>query len=147
MSSNEGNLPAKLVLDFTTLYQPCSGNVGTQIQQGNTFSVPFDLSQVTHQGGMWGGLVYVMTDAENNFQAASQIRMAAEGVAGKLAYFSTSQGKATVYGQDEVISKVFILGTPSGDGYTWQAGIVVGGCAVTNGAAGDELAAKLTQES
>ena len=82
MSSNVGNLPAKLVLDFTTLYQPCSGNVGTQIQQGNTFSVPFDLSQVKYQSGNWNGLVFVMTDAENNFQAGSQIKMAAEGLAG-----------------------------------------------------------------
>lgn len=143
MSSNVGNLPAKLVLDFTTLYQPCSGNVGTQIQQGNTFSVPFDLSQVKYQSGNWNGLVFVMTDAENNFQAGSQIKMAAEGLAGKVAFFSTTQTTATVFGQQETVTKVFIIGTPSGDSFTWQAGIVVGGCAVLNGDAGDEVAAKL----
>ena len=143
MSSNVGNLPAKLVLDFTTLYQPCSGNVGTQIQQGNTFSVPFDLSQVKYQSGNWNGLVFVTTDAENNFQAATQIQLSAEGLSGKVAFMSTGQGKATVYGQPETISRVFIIGTPSGDDFTWQAGVIVGGCAVTNGEAGDELAAKL----
>lgn len=118
MSSNEGNLPAKLVLDFTKLYQPCAGNVGTQIDQGNTFSMPFDLSNVKHQNGNWNGYVYVTTDAENNFQAASPIQMSAEGLSGKVAFMSTSQGKATVYGQQETIAKVFIIGTPSGDSFT-----------------------------
>ena len=147
MSSNEGSLPAKLVLDFTTLYQPCSGNVGTQIDQGNTFSVPFDLSQVKNEGGNWNGYVYVTTDAENNFQAGAQMRLSAEGLSGKVAFMSTSQGKATVYGQPETVDRVFIIGTPSGGGFTWQSGIIVGGCTVTNGADGDELTAKLTQGS
>ena len=144
MSSNEGNLPAKLVLDFTTLYQPCSGNVGTQIQQGNSFSVPFDLSQVKYQSGNWNGLVFVTTDAENNFQAGLQIQMSPEGLSGKVAFMSTDQGKATVFGQPETVERVFIIGTPSGDSFTWQAGVIVGGCAVTNGESSDEVAAKLT---
>ena len=147
MSSNEGTLPAKLVLDFTTLYQPCSGNVGKQIDQGNTFSVPFDLSHVKNEGGNWNGYVYVTTDAENNFQAGAQMRLSAEGLSGKVAFMSTSQGKATVYGQPETVDRVFIIGTPSGGGFTWQSGIIVGGCTVTNGADGDELTAKLTQGS
>ena len=144
MSSNEGSLPAKLVLDMTTLYQPCSGNVGTQIDQGNTFSVPFDLSQVKYQDGNYNDYAYVTTDAENNFQAATKMQMFAEGLAGKAAFMFTGQSKATVYGQPETVTRVFIIGTPSGDSFTWQAGIIVGGCAVTNGSDADEVAAKLT---
>jgi hypothetical protein len=143
--SNGTNLPAKLVLDFTTLYKPCSGNVGSQIQQGNTFSVPFDLSQVTHHDGAWNGYVFVTTDAENNFQAAARIQLSAEGLAGKVAFMSTAPGQATVYGQGETISLVSIVGTPSGTNFTWSAAIIVGGCAVINGANVDEVAAKLTQ--
>ena len=144
MSSNVGNLPPRLVLDFTKLFQPCTGNVGTEIQQGNSFSVPFDLSQVKYQNGNWNGLVFVTTDAENNFQAASQIQMSAEGLAGKVAFMSTGQSAAKVFGQQEDITRVFIIGTPAGDSFTWKAGIVVGGCAVLNGEASDELAAKLS---
>ena len=144
MSSNVGSLPAKLVLDFTALYQPCSGNVGKQIDQGNTFSVPFDLSNVKYQSGNWNGYVYVTTDAENNFQASAQIQMSAEGLSGKVAFMSTSQSKATVYGQPETVERVYIIGTPSGSDFTWQAGIIVGGCAVTSGGESDEVASKLT---
>lgn len=143
MSSNEGKVPDKLVLNFTTLYQPCSGNVGKQIQQGNAFSVPFDLSHIEGQGGV----VYVTTDAEENFQAATQIQLSPEGLSGKLAYMSVGPGKATVYGEQDVVERVFIIGTPDGDGYDWQAGVIVGGCAVTNGEAGEEVTAKLTQGS
>ena len=144
MSSNVGNLPAKIVLDFTSLFQPCSCNVGTQIQQGNSFSVPFDLSQVKYQSGNWNGTVYVTTDAENNFQAASPIKMFAEGLAGKVAFMSTDQSKATVFNQQEEITRVFIIGTPSGDDFTWKAGIIVGGCAVLSGGDSDEVTDKLS---
>ncbi|HJQ71325.1 MAG TPA: hypothetical protein VKA70_20270 [Blastocatellia bacterium] len=144
MSSNVGNLPPKVVLDFTALYQPCSGNVGTQIQQGNSFSIPFDLSQVRYEGGNWNGTVYVTTDAENNFQAASPMKMFAEGLAGKVAFMFTGQSKATVFSQQEEVTRVYIIGTPSGDDFTWQAGIIVGGCAVVSGEDTDEVASKLS---
>jgi hypothetical protein len=143
--SNGTNLPAKLVLKFTTLYKPCSGNVGSQIQQGNTFSVPFDLSQVKYNQGAWNGYVYVTTDAEDNFQASAQMQLSAEGLAGKVAFMSTASGAATVFGQQEKISLVSIVGTPSGTTFTWAAAVVIGGCVVLNGANAEELAAKLTE--
>jgi hypothetical protein len=143
--SNGTNLPAKLVVEFTTLYKPCSGNVGSQIQQGNTFSVPFDLSHVTQNQGAWNGYVLLTTDAENNFQATAQMQLSAEGLAGKVAFMSTAPGQVTIYGEGETVSLVSVVGTPSGSGFTWGAGIVVGGCVVTNGASADEVAAKLTQ--
>jgi hypothetical protein len=145
--SNGTNLPAKLVLSLTTLAKPCSGNVGKQIQQGNTFSVPFDLSQVKYQNGDWNGYVYVTTDAENNFQAGSQIQLSAEGLAGKIAFISSAPGTASVYGQNETVSLVYIVGTASGNGFTWETGMVVGGCVVTSGTNSDEVAAKLAQHS
>jgi hypothetical protein len=145
--SNGTNLPAKLVLVLTTLARPCSGNVGKQIQQGNTFSVPFDLSQVRHQNGNWNGYVYVTTDAENNFQAASRIQLSAEGLAGKIAFISSAPGSANVYGQNETVSLVYFVGTSSGNGFTWETGIVVGGCVVTDGTNSAEVAAKLAQHA
>jgi hypothetical protein len=146
-STSETTLPAKLVLEFTTLYQPCSGSVGKQIQQGKTFSVPFDLSQVKNQGGNWNGYAYVTTDPENNFQATSKIQLSAMGLAGKPAFMSASPAATTIFGQPETVAPVSIVGTPSGSGFTWSAAVRVGGCMVTNGAHASDLAAKLDQES
>lgn len=143
MSSNAGNIPDTLVLAFTTLYQPCSGNVGIQIQQGNTFSVPFDMTYV--QGA--GGVVYVKTTPETNFQAAAPLRLSPEGLSGKLAFMSIGSVQATVFGQQETVTRVFIIGTPDPGGYSWRAGIIVGSCTVTNGEAYEQVIAKLTQDS
>ncbi|MEW6129518.1 MAG: hypothetical protein AB1757_20935 [Acidobacteriota bacterium] len=136
-------LPESLVVTMTTLYQPCSGNVGVQIQAGNTFAVPFDLSHVHGQSGT----VYLTTDAENNFQAAEQMTLAPEGLAGKVAFMSIGTIQATVFGETETVTRSYIVGTPEGTGYSWQAGIIVGGCIVTNGVSDDAIIAKLKGDS
>lgn len=146
MSSNQGNFPDTLVLAFTTLYEPCSGNVATQIQQGNTFSVPFDMTKAPHAPGQ-NGLVYLKTDQESNFQAAGPLQLSNEGLSDKIGFMSVGTVQAKVFGQPETITRLFLVGTPNGDVFTWQTGIFVGSCIVTNGEVNEAMLAKIKQSS
>jgi hypothetical protein len=144
MSSNEGKFPDTLVLPFTTLYEPCSDNVATQIQQGNTFSVAFDMTKAPHAPGQ-NGLVYLKTSQESNFQAATPMQLSNEGLSDKIGFMSIGSVKATVFGQPATITRLFLVGTPNGDVFTWQTGIFVGNCIVTNGEVNEEMVAKIKQ--
>ncbi|HWP44392.1 MAG TPA: hypothetical protein VNO14_14195 [Blastocatellia bacterium] len=144
MSTTQGKFPDTLVLAFTTLYQPCTGNVATQIQQGNTFSVPFDMTKAPHAPGQ-NGLVFLKTDPESNFQAAAPLQLSNEGLSDKIGFMSVGSVKATVFGQPETVTRLFLVGTPKGDVFTWQAGIFVGNCIVTNGEVAEEVLAKAKQ--
>lgn len=146
MSSNQGEFPDTLVLAFTTLYEPCSGNVATQIQQGNTFSVPFDMTKAPHAPGQ-NGLVNLKTDQESNFKAAGSLQLSNEGLSNKIGFMSVGSVKATVFGQPETITRLFLVGTPNGAVFTWQTGIFVGNCIVTNGEVNEEMLAKIKKNS
>lgn len=146
MSTNEGKFPDTLVLPFTTLYQPCSGNVATQIQQGNTFSVAFDMTKAPHAPGQ-DGLVFLKTDPESNFQAAARLQLSNEGLSDKIGFMSIGSVKATVFGQPETVTRLFLVGTPDGDVFTWMTGIFVGNCIVTNGEVDQEMLARIKQSS
>lgn len=69
-----------------------------------------------------------------------------EGLSGKVAFMSDGSIQATIFGQQETVTLVYIIGTPDSSGYTWQAGIVAGGCIVTTGPS-DEIMAKLDHHS
>lgn len=144
MSSNQGNFPDTLVLPFTTLYESCSGNVATQIQQGNTFSVAFDMTQAPHAPGQ-NGLVTLKTDPQSNFQAAATLQLFNEGLSDAIGFMSDGSVEATVFGQPETVTRLFLVGTPNGNVFTWQTGIFVGDCIVTNGEVNQEVIAKLQQ--
>jgi len=145
MGSTQGKFPNTLVLAFTRLYKGSGGNVATQIQEGNTFSVPFDMTKAPH-APLQDGLVYLKTDPESNFEAADGLQLSNEGLSDKIGFMSIGSVRAVVFGQKETITRLFLVGTPHGDVFTWQAGIFVGGCIVTNGEVSAELLSKLEQK-
>lgn len=144
MSAN-GQFPDTLVLPFTTLYSSggCSKGFVAQITQGNTFSAAFDMTKAPHAPGQ-NGVVYLKTDPQSNFVAAKRVELANEGLSDKIAFMSVSGTPAKIFGEQLTVTRIYLVGTPKGDVFTWQTGILLGNnCIVTNGKLDDAVVAAL----
>lgn len=149
MDDSNGQFPATLVLPFTTLYRStgCPGALAAQITQGNTFSVAFDMTQAPHAPGQ-NGLVYLKTDPQSNFVAASRVELANEGLSDAIGFMSTGSTQATIFGEQQTITRIFLVGTPNGNVFTWQTGMIVGSsCLLSNGAVEEALLDRFTQQT
>ncbi len=123
----------------------CPKVFAAQIKQGNTFSAAFDMTQAPHAPGE-NGQVYLMTDQESNFIAAERVELANEGLSDAIAFMSTGTTKATIFGEEQLVTRIFLVGKPNGAVFTWQTGMFIGdSCIVTNGTTDTELLAKLAQ--
>lgn len=142
--SNGNGLPNPLVLPLTTIRGgDCPSALVNELKSGNVFEVPFDTSLVAPPPSK-AGEVFLETRPEKNFTAASRVRLANEGLAGKLAFMSTGSTKATIYGQGYTVDRVFLTGTPNGSGgYSWTVGMLIGSCQIIGGSAAEEVAARL----
>lgn len=140
-------IPNPLVLTLTTIFQgesDCPSEVVTQLQQGNTFNIAFDTSQAPSAPGE-DGLVFLETTPQNNFTAASRVQLSNEGLSDAIGFMSISSTQASIYGTQQTVTRVFLVGRPDGSGgFSWSTGIMLGGsCAITNGSDNDELLARL----
>jgi hypothetical protein len=148
MNSSKSKFPNTLVLPFTSLYPNVncrSTKLAEQLIQGNTFSVPFDMTHAPHAPGE-SGFVYLKTDRESNFMAAQKLELANEGLSDKIAFMSTGQTQAMIFGHEYIVTRVFLVGVPNGDVFTWQTGIIIDDtCAVTNRTFDEVLLKRLLQ--
>lgn len=144
---SNGPFPETLVLPFTTLYRDsgCPGDFATQLAQGNTFSAAFDMSQAPH-APLEDGVVYLTTDQESNFVAGSRVELANEGLSDAIGFMSIATTPARIFGGEQTVTRVFLVGRPAGSVFTWQAGMIIGdNCVVTNGAVDEALLARLAR--
>lgn len=140
-------IPNPLVLTLTTIVQgesDCSSWVVTELQQGNTFNIAFDTSLAPSAPGE-DGLVFLETQPQNNFKAGKRVQLSNEGLSNAIGFMSTSSTQAAIFGSHEMVTRVFLVGTPDGSGgFSWSTGIMLrGSCAITNGSDNDELLARL----
>ena len=142
--SNGNGLPNPLVLPLTTIFGgECAPAIANELKSGNTFEAPFDTSFVAPPPSKAGEL-FLETRPAKNFTAASRVRLANEGLAGKLAFMSTGTTQATIYGQQYTVNRVFVIGKPDASGgYDWTVGMIVGSCQIIGGSATEEMAALL----
>lgn len=130
----QANYPNPLILSFGLIYnnQGCNDYIAGQLASGNTFNVSFDMSDAPKKPGD-NGLVYLNTNLENNFQAFQRVQLSNEGISGQLAFYSISSTEAKIFDQLVTISKLFLVGTPTMDGYSWYSGVILeGGCIIIN---------------
>lgn len=104
------------------------------------------MTKAPHAPGQ-DGLVFLKTDKESNFQAAARLQLSNMGLSDVIGFMSIGSVQATVFGQPGTIKRLFLVGTPKGDVFTWSTGIFVGDCIVSNGAVSKEMVAKLKQSS
>jgi hypothetical protein len=140
-----GQFPDTLVLPFTSLYQGgggCSPGLAQNIQQGNTFSVAFDMTQAPHAPNQ-DGLVTLQQSDQSNFQPSASMQLDNQGLSNEISFISDGPAfQATVFGQSITVTKAWLMGTPNGDVFTWQAAVWFGGddCIVTNVPMGTDAA-------
>jgi len=122
--------PQMLVLPMTTLFEDTkSGNkdleyISQQISQGNTFSVSFDMSEAPQEPNR-DGLVYMLPNEQSNFKAVKKIQMSNEGLSNMIGFMSIGESKATIFGKDVTITRIFLTGKPDGDTFVWETGIIL----------------------
>ena len=145
---SDGQFPDTLVLAFPYLYSDngCPGGFAAQLQQGNTFSVAFDMTQAPHAPGE-NGLVTLQASAQSNFQPSGSMQLDNEGLADVISFMSGGggdAGQAQIFGGDCTVTKAWLQGQPEGDVFTWKAASGLGdGCIATNVQMGGAEAALL----
>ena len=142
----QGKFPDTLVLPMTTFFSgtgKCPPDLQAQISQGNTFSVAFDMTQAPHAPGE-DGMVFLKTDPQSNFVAATRVQLSNEGLSDNIGFMSIGTTQATIFGQKHVVTRIFLVGTPNGGVFTWMTGMIVDdSCSLTNGAEDEALTSRL----
>ena len=144
-----GQFPDTLVLPFTSLYQggsACNPYLAAQIQQGNTFSVAFDMTKAPHAPGE-DGMVTLLGSDESNYQPQGSLPLYNAGLSDKIAFVADGAPfYATVFGESVNVGHAYLAGTPNGDVFTWEAGVWLGDdCIALSGAASDAMAERFAR--
>jgi hypothetical protein len=128
--TNAGTLVLKL--DTITLGIGCPANLVGPIQDGASFSVPFDTSAIPTS-------ITLTNAAQENFTASQAVTLLPNQATTEVVWIYTGTLGATVFGQSQTITKVVLVGSgdkPAG----WSCGISFGsGCVIATGNAGDEV--------
>jgi hypothetical protein len=137
-----GKFPDTLVLPITTFFGSsgeCPADLKAQISQGNTFSVAFDMTEAPHAPG-GDGLVFLKTDPQSNFVAAKRVQLSNEGLSNAIGFMGTATTEATIFGTKQLVTRIFLVGTPKGDVFTWATGMIVNdNCSLINRAEDEAL--------
>lgn len=145
MNTVQGQFPDTLVLPFTQLHgnSPPANTVALQIRQGNTFSVAFDMTHAPH-APLSDGVVILMQSPESNFRTNAAVTLPNEGLSDRIAFMSTKPITAMIFGNRHTINRIFLVGTPNGNVFTWETGIIIDrSVTVSNGVTSAEATARL----
>lgn len=122
----QSKFPQTLVLPINKVLQSGStqNSIVEKINQGSTFSIPFDMSNAP-QEPLTDGLVYMMDIEQSNFKANSKVQMSNEGLSNKIGFMSIEDADVEVFGEKAKLTRVFLVGTPNGDVFTWETGVIL----------------------